>query len=198
MIEFNESMNFSKFTKMNPNDKNWDILEKMYNKNFLNYNGKKENKIPKIIHQVWLGSEYPKKFEILNQYWKNINPDWEFKIWTDDDVETFGLKNIDLFKKVKNFGTKSDIFRYEILHRYGGIYIDTDFYCVKSFNDLLFLDFFAGTGHQYNLEVFNGLIGCKPENKIIKNIIDVLGKKKIDESNYDSIISFSGPVFLQK
>ena len=33
----------------------------------------------------------------------------------------------------KILGEKSDIFRYEILYRFGGVYVDTDFECIKPF-----------------------------------------------------------------
>ena len=197
MISYIESMNKGS-SQIDLKDKNWFVLEKLYNDNFLNYIGERNQKIPKIIHQVWLGSEYPEKYKILNEQWIKIHPDWELKIWTDKDVEVFNMFNIDIFNQVKNFGTKSDIFRYEILYRYGGIYVDTDFYSVKSFNDLIYLDFFSGNGHVDKVEIFNGLIGCTKENIIIKKIIDELSKKKINESNYSKIMEFTGSYFFTK
>jgi mannosyltransferase OCH1-like enzyme len=41
------------------------------------------------------------------------------------------------FDRASNFGEKSDIWRYEILFRLGGVYVDTDFECVRPFDSLL-------------------------------------------------------------
>src|SRR5208337_874340 len=93
-----------------------------------------------------------------------------------------------------------DILRYEILFQYGGMYIDTDFFCLKSFEDLLYLDFFAGTGHVVDAQVFNGLIGCTTNNSLIGSIIEELHEKSLDSDkrDYDAILNFSGPLLLTK
>ena len=40
------------------------------------------------------------------------------------------MKNNFAFSQASNWGMKSDIFRYEILMKYGGVYIDTDYECL--------------------------------------------------------------------
>jgi Glycosyltransferase sugar-binding region containing DXD motif len=42
------------------------------------------------------------------------------------------MKNKEAFLSAYNYGMKSDILRYEILHSYGGVYIDTDYECVMN------------------------------------------------------------------
>jgi mannosyltransferase OCH1-like enzyme len=66
---------------------------------------------------------------------------------------------------------KSDILRYEILNKYGGLYVDTDFECLKSFDDLLHLNFFTGVGYDTVMQLYIGLIACIPEHPIIKNCV---------------------------
>ena len=51
----------------------------------------------KIIHQIWLGGEIPKRYSSYIEKLKKINPNWEYKLWTDKDIDIFGLKNIKLF-----------------------------------------------------------------------------------------------------
>ena len=112
----------------------------------------------------------------------------------DDDVEKFGMQNIDNYNRTNNLGSKSDIFRYEILYRYGGLYIDTDFECLKSFNDLTHLDFFTGTGHIDSPVVFNGLIACKPKHNIIKKLIDDISV--ISTNDFNKIMDITGPIYF--
>jgi len=75
------------------------------------------------------------------------------------------------------------------------VYIDTDFECIKSFNDLLYLDFFTGTGHISEPEVFNGLIACVPGHHIIKKLIDNIS---INDNSYDNIMTATGPKYFSK
>ena len=88
-------------------------------------------RIPKIIHQIWLGSELPERFKGYQRNWRKIHPDWEYKLWTDREVEDFEFDSADLFHNTDCFGQKSDLLRAEILHRYGGLYIDVDYDCFK-------------------------------------------------------------------
>ena len=62
--------------------------------------------------------------------------DFTVEIWTDEDAENFPMKNRDIFEKATNLGMKSDIFRYEILYQQGGVYLDTDFFCLQPLDDL--------------------------------------------------------------
>jgi mannosyltransferase OCH1-like enzyme len=166
----------------------WSMLENNYDNHYIKTN------IPKIIHQVWLGGAIPDKYKRLRDTWIEKNPDWQYKLWTDEDVDKFGLENIEQFNKINNLGAKSDIFRYEILYHQGGLYVDTDFECLKSFDDLLHLDFFSGTGHVNEPEVFNGLIACKPKHNLIRKIIDDI--KVVSTNNFDEIIALTGPKYF--
>jgi mannosyltransferase OCH1-like enzyme len=171
------------------------FLKELYSKNYINKENK-EPKIPKIIHQVWLGSKLPDKYNFYIDTIKKVNPEWEYKLWTDDDVEGFGLKNIDLFNNIKNFGSKSDIFRYEILERFGGVYMDTDFYGVKSFNELLYLDFFAGNGGLTISEVYNGLFGTALNGKIITKVVNNLLNLQNFKDDINGVMKNTGPYFF--
>ena len=88
--------------------------------------------IPKIIHLIWLGGKKPEKFNITLQKIKQINNDYEIKEWNDDNID-FELIQKDFFNKTENLGSKSDILRFELLNKYGGIYMDYDFIQIKKF-----------------------------------------------------------------
>lgn len=64
-------------------------------------------------------------------------------LFSDEQIN-FKLKNVEALKCAKNYGEKSDILRYEILCQFGGIYVDCDFECLKSFDGLLMCRFFTG------------------------------------------------------
>ncbi len=152
---------------------NWVAAKKAYDAYCAGYSYASEPRIPRIIHQIWLGSEFPEKNKFFQQSWQAVHPDWQYILWTDADVESFGLKNKAAFDASTNWGQKSDIFRYEILDRYGGVYVDTDFQAIRPL-DLLHhsCDFYTGTGFGPKCIVYMGIIGSVPGHPVLKQCID--------------------------
>lgn len=157
-------------------------------------------RIPKIIHQIWLGSPLPEKYVTMTASWKKFHPDWEYKLWTDKDVQEFGLHNQQQYDMAENYGEKADIARYEIICRYGGLYIDTDFECVQAFDILHHCcDFYTGTlGCQLDwVCAANGLIGARPQHPILQACVTLLPKRTGDENNsFRAIHIRSGPEYF--
>ena len=74
--------------------------------------------IPKIIHQTWKNENIPydtfKKEWI--ESWTNLNPTWQFKLWTDMDIKNF-LEDkfpwfMDRFNEYPKNIQRVDAFRY--------------------------------------------------------------------------------------
>lgn len=177
-------------------DSKWKILEKLYDKNY--NNDDKTERIPKIIHQIWLGSELPDISKELVKIIQKINPNWEYKLWCEKEIQDLELINIELYNNIKNYGAKSDIARYEILQRFGGIYLDTDFECVKPFDNLCNLSFFAGNGHVDTPEIFNSIIGSEPNGKIINSFVEELLKIKNFNDDINGVMNTTGPYYITK
>jgi len=177
----------------------WKVLEDNYNKYYLNFSGDRTPKIPKKIHQIWIGSDLPIKYLRLIRAWIDKHPDWEYKLWTDRDVESFGMVNKKLFDTIDNKGLKSDIFRYEIIYRHGGMYLDTDFKCIKSFDDLLYLDFFSGSGFTAHPCAFTGLFATYAGNPLLLKIINALTPKiATPPRNYGEMMKMIGSDFFSE
>ncbi|CAN0375651.1 unnamed protein product, partial [Ectocarpus sp. 8 AP-2014] len=89
------------------------------------------------------------------------------------DIDAFGLENRGAYDAAQNFGQKSDILRYEILLRHGGLYVDVDFLCLGSFEDLhKRYEFYAGVSNTGTFELNNGLVGCRPGHPIMRDIVN--------------------------
>ncbi|NJN57659.1 MAG: hypothetical protein HC879_09235 [Leptolyngbyaceae cyanobacterium SL_5_9] len=87
--------------------------------------------IPKIIHRIWIGnSEMPPEFQKFWKTWKYFHPGWEFFDWDDSNIQNLSL--YPLITQVKVPAAAADIARYELLYRYGGIYVDCDLECKKT------------------------------------------------------------------
>jgi mannosyltransferase OCH1-like enzyme len=103
----------------------------------------------KIIHQIWFGTipnkkEAKKAFKGLRKYrdsWLIKNPNWMYMCWDlnncDMLVKKFYTQHLEMYKKYPYQIQKCDVVRYFILHRYGGLYADMDYYCNRSFDDVL-------------------------------------------------------------
>jgi mannosyltransferase OCH1-like enzyme len=93
--------------------------------------------IPKVIHQIWIGDNaIPANYKYYLETWRKYHPDWEIKLWTKKEILQENFASKDLFDRARGFAEQSDIARYEILYRYGGLYIDTDVQCFANFDEL--------------------------------------------------------------
>lgn len=176
----------------------WYVYGRLYANNFCYRHGDEDyNVLPKRIHQIWLGSPLPEKYKRWTESWQKFNPDWEYKLWTDENIDEVKIERRDLLNSITHLGQKSDFLRYHILNQFGGLYVDTDFECLKSFDDLTYLNFFVGKTHsKETMELFIGLIGSVPEHIILRTIIARMNE--IKSSNWRDVFNTTGTYFFTK
>ena len=116
--------------------------------------------IPRVFHRIWLGpNPLPEEFEAYGETWRRHHPEWEMRLWTDEDLA--GLQPPEPFDRARNLTERADVLRYELLRRFGGVYVDTDFECRAPLDGLIDgLEAFAG--YQMPGSVCNALIGVAP------------------------------------
>lgn len=81
------------------------------------------------IHQIWIGDTIPEDILKYTNKMKEMNPEYEYKLWTNKDLVEFGL--VELFEQseytIKMTKTYiANIMRFKILTKYGGWHIDAD------------------------------------------------------------------------
>lgn len=129
--------------------------------------------IPRVFHRVWFGRPMPAPFEEYGRTWMRHHPGWEMRTWNDRNLPP--LRNRRLFDASSVWAEKSDIVRYELLHRYGGVYIDTDFECRKNLEPLLAgVDALAAT--EDGRWVSNSIIGTTPGHPLMARMIDAIAR----------------------
>ncbi len=138
-----------------------------------------ELKIPKIIHQIWLGSPLPESFVALQQSWveHHMGRDWKYKLWTDEDVAQMILYNQEFYDASDNYGVKSDILRWEILYMYGGVYVDMDYECLRALDDFHYTyDFYTALQplDTWFVQLGAALFGSKPGHPILRHCIETI------------------------
>ncbi|HEX9887471.1 MAG TPA: glycosyltransferase [Longimicrobiales bacterium] len=96
--------------------------------------------IPHILHQTWKDHDVPERFRESVESWRRHHPDWEYRFWTDDDLEALVAADypgvLDLFRAYREPIQRVDAARYMILHRFGGVYSDLDIVCVRPITPL--------------------------------------------------------------
>ena len=150
--------------------------------------------IPKNFHWVWLGKNpLPPQFKSYILTWIYYNPGFKCFIWNEKNL--FALRNQTLYEKAESYSERSDIIRYEALHRYGGIYLDTDFECYAPMDEFLnqevLLSFEQPGGH-----VATAIIGAEPQHSLMEQCISRMSEwYEINSHTKDPSIT-SGPAWL--
>lgn len=177
--------------------------------------GKNNNKIPKIIHLIYL-----KGIEFMNFHYKCIKsmlehmPDYKIIIY--NDVEPTNNKYWDDIKKYISIETitppdnfddyplkyiqyKADVIRLEKLYKYGGVYLDLDMLIVKNFDNILNTgkDFYISEENEKGGGLINAFLACKPENEFIKKWLDSF-KVGLRMDNWAYHIRDSNKLLLEK
>ena len=160
-----------------------------------------QNSIPKLIHQIWLGPK--KRPNVLMKSFIKIHnanilddidslpsesKEWFYICWDEDMIKNINLKNISKYNKCNSYSGKSDIARYEILYRYGGMYFDSDCICLKQISEeMLKDDFFSVYENEKRRPglIANGIIGASKENDIMMGCVNSISTKK----NWNLLVS---------
>lgn len=107
--------------------------------------------IPKKIHYCWLsGEKMPADAVKCIDSWKKIMPEYEIVLW---DKNKFDITSVPFVKEachVQKWAFAADYIRLYALFTEGGIYMDTDVYVKKNFDDFLQNGFF--TSLEYHKE----------------------------------------------
>ena len=108
--------------------------------------------IPKQFHFIWIGTKMPEEYVIFYENWKTLHPTFKFTLWSETEI----LQEKELVEELKKiqsvyekpdgsvlpieritFAVFTDIIRYYLLFKYGGIYVDMDADCIKPIDELL-------------------------------------------------------------
>ena len=177
----------------------------------------------KIIHQVWFTTgilpnkrEAAKTYKKLKPYrdsWIKKNPDWLYMCWNLENcsklLKKYYPQHLEMYNKYPYAIQRCDAIRYFILHRYGGLYADMDYFCNKPWNEVV---------QKYNKDIYlvetpnnistdkvhisNSLMYCNKLNHIFwsKIFIELEIKKDLFYyyNRHMTIIYTTGPCILNR
>jgi len=152
--------------------------------------------IPKRFHRIWFGArERPVRYDEYWIAWQELHPDWEFYTWTEHNLPE--LHNQWAFDHVaetaKSCGVqmshdravavmRADIAAYELIHQFGGVYLNCDMLPLKSFDGLTEHSAFLGMEDDYH--VCNAVMGGEAHHPLFTDTIHTLNASLM---NYEGI-----------
>lgn len=166
------------------------IKKKKNNKKLRKQKGGNE-KIPKIVHQIWIGDK--KRPDVWMDTIKAFCNDfgYEYKLWDNTAIENLNMINKKYYNIEKTYNGKSDILRYEILYQYGGVYIDADMVILngEKLNNIIneLTNDIALGWEKDNELIASSVIFSVKNGKFIKDCIDMVKNRNLAEDAWISI-----------
>lgn len=129
--------------------------------------------IPKKVIYIWFGKG--KKGDLIERCVasnKKILFDWDFEEFNEDNYDIGSYRYMKEAYDAGKYAFASDCARFDILYKYGGVYVDTDVEFLKRIPDS-FLNEVGFTGVEDNNKIAPGLVfACEAGNEIVKEIVD--------------------------
>lgn len=157
--------------------------------------------IPKHVIQIWLQGKYelpPKEEGFTRQNEVLCNAyGYSYTFYDDSMIRTeLPAHLLEKYDDTEVFAQKSDIARYYLLYKYGGIYIDADAFMIKPFDSEVLSKDFVICGHPYiPWKVNNGILACCKQSKIMKLILDhvLAADNKCKRNDFYCVQNSTGP-----
>jgi len=145
-----------------------------------------EAPVPKVIHQIWIGNQPVPEGTTAWKRHASLRG-YEYKLWTDSDLQSLAITENAGFQEMYDDGDYPgavDVARYIILEKFGGIYLDCDWYPARddiSFHHLTPMRGICGMAEDIprntgkgGLLLANSLIMAPPSHPVFRRILDSL------------------------
>ena len=160
--------------------------------------------IPKILYQTWDTNMFPKdvkqRFIDMKKYYKG----YEYRFFLDEDMDNFVKENYpgeiwECYSKLNIIVAKADFWRYLILYKCGGIYLDMDSSINRPLDELINEDDDAIITAEGNPDLFvQWALMFKAGHPILKIVIELVVDNIKNNKYPNDIHKMTGPsVFTQ-
>lgn len=155
--------------------------------------------INKCINQTWKDRNPPDdKFrKIWIESWQTENPGWTYRLWDDMEIAAFVRDEFPRFFPIwysyPQAIMRVDAWRYLLLKKFGGLYVDLDFACLRPLDEWLLVEDHFCVADQGNGELCNAFMWAPSPNLAFLSDIELELKM---HSNTGHVLSATGPGFL--
>jgi len=166
--------------------------------------------VPLVIYHSWHSNQVPKKME--NNIYKllDINPEFDYYLYSDEKCREFILNNyseevVNAFDMLKPGAFKSDLWRYCILYKNGGVYIDIKYYSLVPLINLIRINPIIFVKDRNNScvpsignGIYNAFMVSPPNNPIFLYCINEIVQNCKFKRYNTSPIDVTGPCILSR
>ncbi|MDJ0390005.1 glycosyltransferase [Roseomonas sp. E05] len=131
--------------------------------------------IPKRLHYVWVGGRLPDRYAGFIEGWRRLHPTWEVMAWNESNIDFSHPLIAEALRNCK-WAKVADIARMVAVHKYGGIYLDTDFELLKPLDPLTEEACFVALQGETQASdlVANGVFGAEPGHWFVAETLRTL------------------------
>jgi mannosyltransferase OCH1-like enzyme len=164
-----------------------------------------DQKIPKKIFQTWKNKNMDIEMENTTKIIKNLNPEYEYKLFTDDDCIEYIKNNFSehvlfAYNNLIPGAFKADLFRYCVLYQEGGVYIDCKMIPSKPFREIINPDdssILVNNTFELNLvSIYNAFICSEPKNNLFLESINQIVNNNLNLFYPSDPFAITGPTLL--
>ncbi len=160
--------------------------------------------IEKNIFQSWYTRDLHPLVQKKIDSFKQLNPEYTYNLYMDDDMDNFVNEHYkgeiaDCYNKLNIIVAKVDFWRYLVLYKYGGIYLDMDSSIEKPLKSLIKEEdeaIITAEGNP-NIYVQWALIFSK-NHPILKRTIELIIKNIKNNSYPNNIHKMTGPTVYSR
>ena len=161
--------------------------------------------IPLNIFQYWHSDELPKSIEYCTNNIKKNNPEFNYQLFNENSArnfirDNFSSETLNCFDSIIPSAIKCDLFRYCILYKLGGIYIDVKYYCINNFKFIYLTDseYFCKDIDSSGGGVYNAFIICNSNNDKLMSCINTVIKNVNNKYYGNNSLEPTGPLMMKK
>jgi mannosyltransferase OCH1-like enzyme len=157
--------------------------------------------IPLNIYQTWHTKDVPEKMSNTINLIKNLNPRFNYQLFDDNDCREFIKNNFEndvlyAFDSLIPGAYKADLWRYCILYKNGGIYLDIKYKPLNNFRFITLTEKEHWVLDADNFGIYNALMVCKPGNEILLKAINKIVENVKNKFYGNHSLEPTGPLLL--
>jgi mannosyltransferase OCH1-like enzyme len=172
--------------------------------------------VPLAIYQSWTTNAVPAKMKECMKHLMKMNPEFDHYLYSHASCLKFIRENYPAevaaaYISLKPGAYKSDLWRYCILYKLGGVYLDAKFYMtipltslIKDVPEVFVKDVVAENVNNAVIKcktgpgIYNGLLISPPNNPIFKDAIEEIVKNCEGKYYKQGSLDITGPCMLGK
>lgn len=145
---------------------------------------KEKEKIPKIVHYVWMGhSEKNKYIKRCMKSWNKHLNNYKIIEWNEENFDINSHPFVKYAYEHKQWAFVSDYVRFYAIYNQGGVYFDTDIVMADDINDLLTNRAFVG--YESDDMPFTAVFGAVPKHELAKKVLDYYDNINLNEFKFN-------------